>query len=284
MFQIINLKIFESWNASPYYFGGNEEINIINKQKAIIFANEGNYTVRVTNSIVAGLTIYTKVIALGVSSLQRDSLALVNLYQVTHGDQWSDKTGWDSSNRGKLNTWKGVVLGNNRIKGVILPNNNLVGIIPDKIRDITQLDTLDVPGNKLTSIPFVGTMDSLASFDVSHNQIGFENLIPNKAVPGFVYNPQDSLEGNLSDTIPVGSDLTLRAITRATGNAYSWFMNGTQINGATDSLYTIKSIQRSTDCGRSSREIERAGISGDIYIPLTVYSHRMFIFKIISTD
>ena len=210
----------------------------------IQFANEGFYVAEVTNGIVPGLTMYSKAKEFRVASLMRDSIALVNLYESTNGNAWNDQSGWDESNRSDLTNWTGVVIANSRITGLDLSNQNLEGDVSDRLRDITQLETLDLSSNSINRIPFFGTMELLTSVDVSNNQIPFEYLEVNKDVPGFVYNPQDPLQVNKGDTIYVGESYKFTSGTYSKNNSYAWALNDNVIASATDSSYTIGAISR----------------------------------------
>jgi hypothetical protein len=188
--------------------------------------------------------MYSKAKEFRVASLMRDSIALVNLYESANGSNWNDQSGWDGGNRSDLTNWSGVIIGDSRIIGIDLSNQNLSGDVTDRLRDITQLETLDLSSNRITRVPFFGTMELLTSVDVSNNQIPFEFLEVNKDVPGFVYNPQDPLEVNKGDTIYVGESYKFTSGTFSKNNSYAWSLNDEVIAGASDSTYTIGAISK----------------------------------------
>ncbi|MFC2126584.1 hypothetical protein ACFLU5_17475, partial [Bacteroidota bacterium] len=239
----------------------NEDLSIA----SVEYSDEGFYRAEVNNSLVTGLTLYTASRELRVSSLERDSVALVKLYNTTAGDNWTDNTGWDSTARGDLSTWVGVVVTDNRISGVNLPGNNLDGEVTARIRDITKIEVFDVSGNKLRKIPYMGTLLELTNLDVSMNQLGFEYLEPNLAIAAFVYDPQDSLDVNTPDTIYVSDPYSFTAGSYSDNNSYQWLFNDANITGETDSTYKISTMERDS-MGFYSVEMTNSAIPGmEIY-------------------
>ena len=109
----------------------------------------------------------------------KDSLALVDFYKSTNGNDWKNKTNWLTS--APISTWFGLGGGivNGRITSILLYENNLSGIIPTSIGNLTGLQTLDIHGNKIGGkIPDVlGNLKQLDHLDLSENQLG--GSIPN---------------------------------------------------------------------------------------------------------
>ncbi len=102
---------------------------------------------------------------------EQDSLALVALYNVTNGDEWTDNSGWliDS-----VYKWNGITLDDNgRVTVIDLSENNLVGTIPADIGDLSNLQTLYLNKNELTgSIPSELTnLSELVNLDLSGNEL-----------------------------------------------------------------------------------------------------------------
>ncbi len=84
--------------------------------------------------------------------LQQDSLALIALYNSTNGDNWTNNTGWLSSD--SLSTWEGVTVNDGRVVNLSLASRNLTGIIPSEIGNLSELTFLHFGNNKLTgSLP-----------------------------------------------------------------------------------------------------------------------------------
>lgn len=113
------------------------------------------------------------------SSTSAQYNALEVLFNATNGMQWGNSTGWRSPTLGVCE-WYGVtcnaegnvtcvslasnglegdleqgsgLLGLASLKELDLSNNNLSGSVPLQLGLMPQLETLDLSGNRLTSIP-----------------------------------------------------------------------------------------------------------------------------------
>lgn len=82
------------------------------------------------------------------SGIERDSLALVSLYNETGGEDWWKQSGWLYA---PLDEWKGVkveeVNGERRVVELRLGANNLRGRIPTVLGVLTELRVLDLKYN-----------------------------------------------------------------------------------------------------------------------------------------
>lgn len=83
---------------------------------------------------------------------QKDSLALVTLYDSLGGANWTTKTNWRTNTA--ISTWYGVTLDTilQRVTSLVLGNNNLQGILPQRIGNIDSLTQLDLAQNKINGI------------------------------------------------------------------------------------------------------------------------------------
>ena len=154
---------------------------------------------------------------------ENDSLALIDLYNSTDGDNWTNNTNWKS---GTIDTWYGVTVSGDRVTGLDIPNNNLAGsipssignltnltnlnlcvndltgTIPSSIENLTSLESLDLAGNDLTgSIPSeVGSLTSLTYLDLENNQLS--GSIPSSIGNLSNLRTLDLNENNLDGSIP----------------------------------------------------------------------------------
>jgi len=115
--------------------------------------------------------------AVGVfNNAELDSLTLVDLYQLTNGDNWS--ISWDLTQ--SMNFWHGVVLDNDRrVISLDLSNNNLTNYLSFKIGNLSELAYLDVSDNPTTRtlIFELGNLKKLMYLDLSNSNmsLGYYN-------------------------------------------------------------------------------------------------------------
>ncbi|MFC1547284.1 immunoglobulin domain-containing protein, partial [Candidatus Neomarinimicrobiota bacterium] len=188
----------------------------------IDFADAGSYTCSATNDSLPDLTLYGRPINVTVeySPLQKDSLALVALYDSTDGANWTDKTNWKTGQ--PLSTWYGVTVSGGRVTHLDLYQNNLTGTIPPEIGDLTNLRYLFLLDNQLGGeIPSeIGNLTSLTSLTCGLNQLS-------GAIPPAIGNLSNlmgiNLSGNqLSGPIPneIGALVNLTSL-QLSGNQLS---------------------------------------------------------------
>lgn len=81
----------------------------------------------------------------GISQvLQSDSSALVDFYNGTNGNGWTNNTNWLN---GPVSTWYGVSVTGNRVTGLILMGNELSGTLNPSIGNLTALRYIDLLEN-----------------------------------------------------------------------------------------------------------------------------------------
>ncbi len=214
------------------------------------FANEGFYYAEVTSSKVANLTLTTQPIQVKVSSLERDRLALMELYTATKGSQWTNSSGWNAAT--VSNSWFGVAVENSRVTKLALPSNGLDGNVPASLADIASLKTIDLSKNDLRSFPDVTSL-TLTSLKLDENRLVFRDLIPNKAVSGLSYAKQKRFGLTVYDTIDAGTNYLLSIDDLGEGANYQWkfgeLVPGKKFNDDVDTLsaaisreYTLENI------------------------------------------
>src|SRR6266542_2672811 len=102
---------------------------------------------------------------------EQDSLALVDLYNSTHGVIWYDHTNWLTSK--PVSTWYGITVTNTRVTVIYMGYNNLNGSISSSFGNLVKLNYLWLSNNHLTgSIPSsIGKLANLKELDISDNQL-----------------------------------------------------------------------------------------------------------------
>jgi len=102
--------------------------------------------------------------------LEQDSLALVELYDSTDGDNWDHNDNW---NDGPVNTWYGIIASNGRVTRLYLEDNDLAGNIPPSIGNLDSLTMLNFGDNQLTGSipPEIGNLSKLTHLRLYENQL-----------------------------------------------------------------------------------------------------------------
>ena len=138
----------------------------------IAFSDSGTYTCEITNTVATALTLYSRPINVIVDypPFQKDSLALIALYNSTNGAGWTNSSNWLGEN---VSTWYGITVSGNRVTEINLNNNNLTGSIPPEIGNLTNLSGLGLYVNQLTgSIPSeIWNMTNLGMLLLDGNQL-----------------------------------------------------------------------------------------------------------------
>ena len=222
------------------------------------FANEGVYMARVINNLVPGLEIQTEDYYFKLSSIQRDSLALVAIFNETGGTEWINKENWLE---GELSTWAGITVTNDRVTGIDLRNNKVVGTMPSALRDIGQLEVIDFSNagetfdpavdNQIREIPGLRRLTNLTRADFTRNRLGFTSIEPNyvNLEDKFVFSPQRRFGETRFDSIQVDTPHRIEINVSGSNNLYQWYFNNgkpgsenTAIPGATSRIYYVDTV------------------------------------------
>ena len=96
--------------------------------------------------------------------------ALAALYDATDGPNWTNQGGW----KNYLNpcAWGGVTCTNGHVTSLTRDSNGLSGPVPPEIGDLTNLQSLSLSNNQLTSIPAqIGNLTNLQYLILNDNQL-----------------------------------------------------------------------------------------------------------------
>ena len=170
----------------------------------------------------------------------QDSSALVNFYNKTSGDTWTNKTGWKT---GSINTWFGINLKTNLVWNIILPSNGLKGNLGLSDLPNHPLGKIDLRGNKLTSFPSGGL--SIDTLFLAGNRLTFSHLIPYAGMGNRLkYTGQDSIEQNMTVFGQQRNQVTLSVNTdrSVSGMVFKWYKNGVEIPGAASPDLILKCL------------------------------------------
>ncbi|WNB17222.1 cadherin domain-containing protein [Marivirga arenosa] len=102
-----------------------------------------------------------------------DSLALVQLYHSTNGDNWNNNNNWLTGN---VDSWYGIYVIDNRVKQINLLANNLVGEIPEEITNLVEITNITLDQNTLSGIipSSINKLTQLEILSLQRNQISGE--------------------------------------------------------------------------------------------------------------
>ena len=153
----------------PYYFVVQTQTDPhINNQNAVISENSGEASA--TPSSLAT-----------IPAVERQ--ALIDLYDSTNGDSWTDNSGWKTppldadgfAIPGTEGGWHGVTVdgGSMTVTKIDLYNNNLVGTIPSSLGGLINLGYLGLNDNQLTGSipPELGSLSNLNLLWLQRNQL-----------------------------------------------------------------------------------------------------------------
>ena len=109
----------------------------------------------------------------------KDCEALVELYESTNGDAWTDNSNWLSGSPcSESDPWFGVTCQGGRVEHLILSDNNLEGPLPASVLNMNRAVLLHLGMNHLSgAIPEV-TIDDSTLTGLYLNQNAFEGEIP----------------------------------------------------------------------------------------------------------
>lgn len=102
---------------------------------------------------------------------QSECEALVDLYNSTKGDNWTNNTNWLITYT--PSEWFGIFIIDNHVNMIVLSNNNLSGNIPPTLENFLNLEFLDLMFNQLTGSipPELGKLDKLTGLFIESNQL-----------------------------------------------------------------------------------------------------------------
>ena len=238
-------------NGSPISTTSDYSVN------AAQFTDEGQYYCDISNSLATLLTLRSDTFNIKVSSLERDQIALTNIYDAMGGANWTTASGWTT---GDITTWDGITITNNRVTGWAMPTNNIAGSMPADINDLRQLITVDLQGNSIEDIPAI-TLPNITSFNVSQNKLDFGDLEPNVGVAGIVYSNQDSIATGGEIIVQADQDQFFEVNTAGTANSYQWFKDGAALSGAVTDTITIPTVRRA-EMGDYYVEVSNSTVPG----------------------
>lgn len=107
----------------------------------------------------------------------QDSLAVVELYRNTNGDNWVNNEKWLSEN--PINEWFGITVEDTSIIAIELPLNHLNGELPKEIGNLSELRILNLAQNSLSGLisETISKLIKLEDLNLSQNDLTGNILI-----------------------------------------------------------------------------------------------------------
>ena len=111
-----------------------------------------------------------KAYGLWCPSATTERYSLMELYDSTGGDDWTDNDGWDGDS--ELDDWYGVTVEDSLVRELRLPGNGLEGPLPPALGSLLGLETLDLADNGLTGgvVEAITSVDPLDTIRISQNE------------------------------------------------------------------------------------------------------------------
>ena len=170
-----------------------------------------------------GSRLYQTKIGNTRNGLAADNLeiqALKDFYNSTSGANWTDNTGWPSTEAewsaitsvDQIVGWKGVTIGNGDITNISLSNNELSGALPSTLGNLNSLIYMYLYDNDLTgAIPATfGNLNSLERMYLYNNNLSgsIPSELGNLSALSLLYLNNNDLSGNIPSSLGSLSVLT----------------------------------------------------------------------------
>ncbi len=162
------------WEKDGFALAGQNADNLVVNN--VVPSDAGVYRLAITNSVATDLVLYSEEITVTVNTIggvsTNDYNALVDFYNATDGDNWTDNTNWLSTE--PVNSWHGITsVYDGRVRELVLVENNLSGGIPAVVGNLDALRRLNLSDNDLTgTIPAeVWTLTNLEQLWLVGNQL-----------------------------------------------------------------------------------------------------------------
>lgn len=203
------------------------------------FEDQGDYYVEVSNSQFEDIVLTTNSVKVFVSSLERDSLALVSLYDNNGGENWVGVTGWTIL---PIAQWSNIEVSGNRVRRVNLEGVGVTGVIPTEFATMSSVTFIDLSNNEIDVLPDFTVMENLDTLLTQNNSLEFDAILNNLELDSFNFENQAKITVEVEERIREGLDFRLAIDVDGRDLSYQWYFNGEAIPGADSTVYNIIDI------------------------------------------
>ena len=228
--------------------------------ESIGFDDQGDYYAEVSNSQFENVVLTTNSIKVFVSSLERDSLALVALYDNNGGENWAGVTGWTQL---PITQWSNIEVSGNRVRRVDLGGVGVTGVIPTEFATLSSVTYINLSDNEIDGLPNFTVMDNLDTLVVRNNSLEFDAILKNLAIDSFNFHNQAKITVEVEERIREGLDFRLAIDVDGRDLTYQWYFNGEAIPGADSTVYNIIDIDFE-QMGEYRCDIQNATVSAAV--------------------
>ncbi|MGI8950486.1 MAG: hypothetical protein ACR2FN_02765 [Chitinophagaceae bacterium] len=156
----------------------------------------------ILTAIIVSVLLFSSTKILAQVNVQ-DSLALVDLYDSTNGQNWTNQTNWLTS--APVSTWYGVTTISGRVSDIHLADNKLNGYIPSSLHNLHNLIVLVLVYNHLTGNipPSLGNLSNLQDLGLNGNQLSgnVPSSLGNLSNLHVLTLDQNQLSGNIPSSL-----------------------------------------------------------------------------------
>lgn len=175
--------------------------------------------------------------------VESDSLALIQLFQNTNGENWVNNTGWGFGEL-LVKDWFGITVERDRVVGINLASNDLIGGIGSELTPLDALLTLDLSDNEIIGLPDLTSLTNLTSANVTNNKLEFASLEPNVGINNINFNPQKEVLELVDALFELDNAIQIGREIRGTEGTvtYTWFKDDVVLDGETNPILTIENV------------------------------------------
>jgi Leucine-rich repeat (LRR) protein len=204
--------------------------------------------------------------------------SLVDLYNSTLGEEWTNNTNWLDTTNHTVDDWYGITVEDGHVTQILLSGNNLQNNAFEELIQLPYLRWISLEDNALTGFDFSKT-DSLKQLDtliIFNNHLIFEDIEPAFSTLAysnyenkFYYSPQAKIDVQEDVEVVVNHNYSVEISEDyiSPNDQFQWYKDGNKLEGETGSTIEFLPVTKS-DSGSYWLQITNPGVPD-----LTLISH-----------